>query len=272
MSTANACPSCREGFASHDLLLEHLSAATCVRVASGSGSVRGPAGASPSVRRRSSTLTGIFKKGGSSASASPASAGSGDEASGEPSPLMGTKQVKNQCPVCAQSFATAADLVAHCSSCAKPASADLLASFEADLQALNEVSTSAPLPGTERGTTVGNNACPLCHQLFDQDRHAKKLCTNCTRDVCAECQRNVKLQSYNEQRVRVLCLPCVEDVKRKIVVFKSMGRGQGLSAPPTQSGAVDDVRIENNLGSGIGRGTRRASTGGRGMRMDTLDK
>jgi hypothetical protein len=40
------------------------------------------------------------------------------------------------------------------------------------------------------------------------------------------------LESYGEKTPRLMCFPCVEDVKRKIINWRSVGRGTGRQAPP----------------------------------------
>ena len=121
--------------------------------------------------------------------------------------------------------------------------------------------------------------CRLCTAKFDESEHEKKLCTNCTKHACKSCVRTVRLKTYGEDRERLICLPCIEDVKRKILMFKSVGRGTGLAAPPStiRKGASQDGSLSGSpssdpgspmLGSGRGRGTaRRNSIVGRGSTL-----
>lgn len=112
---------------------------------------------------------------------------------------------------------------------------------------------------------------------FDSTDHEKGLCTNCTKEICVSCLRRVKLASYGEDRERMLCQPCIVDVKNKILKWRAVGRGTGRAVPPgrKRSGSVSsnsDPSSPNSphdefLGNGSigkGRGISRRGSLGRG--------
>lgn len=115
------------------------------------------------------------------------------------------------------------------------------------------------------GTIEGTQFCRNCGATFDNNEHQRKMCTNCIKEVCSACVAMVRLQSYGETAARVMCGPCVEDVKRKIITWKSVGRGTGQQEPPAgahaRRGSVSFGRGRERAPSLTNRGTAGRGSG-----------
>merc|ERR1712000_444296 len=149
--------------------------------------------------------------------------------------------------------------------------------LDSDLAALEQLSDAQPefsvkstQLSVQQGTLKGDQFCATCGANFDEEEHRRLRCTNCIKEACSACIRQVRLESYGEKEPRPMCVPCVDDVKRKIINWKSVGRGTGSQAPPPgahqRRGSISGVgrgrERSNSLGSTLGRGRGSPSSSG----------
>ena len=110
-----------------------------------------------------------------------------------------------------------------------------------------------------RKASGGNvEICPLCYADYDKaEEREKAQCTNCFGHMCMGCCQwvslcwseleqshffpKVILESFNEEKERIICNPCIDEVKKQVVMARSgvsrgRGRGRGRGSPLPKEG------------------------------------